>query len=95
MEQIKPGMSYTAEQLERIYRQLRPGGLLIPVIPEAGTPPAVGPRFMVFRLHSELGLDPAEPAVAYWDALGQADVTEGIGEMSWINANLSEARVPS
>ena len=92
MEHIKPGMLYTAEQLERIYRQLLPGGLLLPVIPEVGTPPAVGPRFMVFRLHSELGLEPAEPEAAYWDALRQADVTEGIGEMSWINANLSEAR---
>lgn len=92
MEQIKPGMLYTAEQLERIYRQMLPGGLLIPLIQEVGPSPAVGPRFMVFRLHSELGLEPAEPEVAYWDALGQADVTEGIGEMSWINGNLSEAR---
>jgi hypothetical protein len=60
VEEIKPGMLYTAEQLDRIYRQMLPGGLLIPVIQEVGPSPAVGPRFMVFRLHSELGLEPAE-----------------------------------
>jgi hypothetical protein len=92
VSQIKPGTLYTADQLEHIYRQMRPGSLLIPVTQEAGPSPAVGPRFMVFRLHSELGLEPAEPEAAYWDALGQAEVTDGIGEMSWINGNLSEAR---
>jgi hypothetical protein len=30
--------------------------------------------------------------VAYWQALQEADVINGIGELSWINANLSEAR---
>ena len=92
MDQVKSGTLYTAEELERIYREMRPGSFLVPMISEAGSPPDVGPRFMVYRLHSELGLEPADPEAAYWEALGKADVTDGIGEMSWINANLSEAR---
>jgi hypothetical protein len=91
VEQIKPGL-YTAEQLQRIYMQMLRGSLLIPLTQEVGPSPKVGPRIMPFRLHSELGLEPVDPETAYWDALGQADVTEGIGEMSWINANLSEGR---
>jgi len=88
----KPGLLYTAEELERIYRQMRPGALLVPMAHGAQeSTPSLGPRFMVFRLHSELGLEPTDPEAAYWEALTQADVTDGIGEMSWINANLSEA----
>ena len=83
---------YSAEELERIYREMRPGGLFVPTNRGTGLTPAVGPRFFVFRLHSELGLEPTEPESAYWNALEQADVTDGIGEMSWINGNLSEAR---
>lgn len=93
VEALKPGMLYTAEELGRIYSQMRPGALLIPISQEAGgASPNIGPRFMVFRLHSELGLEPADPETAYWEALGQTAVEDGIGEMSWINGNLSEAR---
>jgi hypothetical protein len=92
VDEIKPKQQYTAEELQHIYSQMRPGALLIPMNQESGPAPDVGPRFMVYRLHSELGMDPADPEVAYWDALKQADVTDGIGEMSWINGNLSEAR---
>jgi hypothetical protein len=92
VDQVKPGTLYSTEELERIYREMRPGSLLVPVVPEAGSSPDVGPRFMVYRLHSELDLEPGDPEAAYWEALGKADVTDGIGEMSWINANLSEAR---
>jgi hypothetical protein len=92
MDEIKPKQQYSAEELQRIYSQMRPGALLIPMIQESNPTPDVGPRFMVYRLYSELGLDPADREVAYWDALKQADVTDGIGEMSWINGNLSEAR---
>jgi hypothetical protein len=88
----KPGLLYTAEELEGIYRQMRPGALLVPTAQEAQESiPSLGPRFMVFRLHSELGLEPTDPEGAYWEALEQADVIDGIGEMSWINASLSEA----
>ena len=92
MEQTKSGTPYSADALERIVREMRPGGLLVPVTQEDSSVPAVGPRFLVFRLYSEMGLEPADPEVAYWDALREADVIDGIGEMSWINANLSEAR---
>jgi hypothetical protein len=89
---IKPGTARTAEQLEEVYRQLGLRGLLVRVTQEVGPSPDVGPKIMVLRMHSELGLGPAEPEAAYWDALGQADLTNGIGELSWINASLSEAR---
>jgi hypothetical protein len=92
MEQPKPRPQYTAEELERIYRLMRPGALLVPAAHESDPAPDVGPRFMVYRLHSELGLEPTDPVEAYWDALQQADVVNAIGEASWINANLSEAR---
>jgi hypothetical protein len=92
VDEIKPKQQYTAEDLQHIYGQMRPGALLIPMNHENGPAPDVGPRFMVYRLHSELGLDPSDPEVAYWDALKQADVIDGIGEISWINGNLSEAR---
>lgn len=92
MEQKKPMTPNSAEELERIYRQMRPGSLLVPIRQEASPGPSLGPRFLVFRLHSELGLEPTNPEAAYWDALGKADVTDGIGEMSWINGNLSEGR---
>lgn len=92
VEPLKPGISYTAQELERIYQQMRPGALLVPMPQQQpGSPPSLGPRFMVFRLHSELGLEPADPEAAYWVALSQADITDAVGEMSWINANLSEA----
>jgi hypothetical protein len=89
---IKSKQKYSAEELRRIYSQMRPGALLMPISQTSAPIPDVGPRFMVYRLYSELGLGPADPEVAYWDALKQADVTDGIGEMSWINGNLSEAR---
>lgn len=93
MEPVRLEARYTAGELERIYSQLRPGALLIPIGQDAGqVPPNVGPRFMVYRLYSELDFEPESPEAAYWDALAQADVTNGIGEMSWINGNLSEAR---
>jgi hypothetical protein len=92
VDEIKPKQQYSAEELQRIYSQMRLGALLIPMTQESSPTPDVGPRFMVYRLYSELGLDPADREVAYWDALKQADVTDGIGEMSWINGNLSEAR---
>lgn len=93
MDRIKIGMQHTTRQLERIYSEIGLRSLLIPVSREAAPSPDLGPRLIVFRMHSELGLEPADPEAAYWDALGQADVTDGIGWMSWINANLSEARV--
>lgn len=92
VDEFKQKQQYSAEELQRIYSQMRPGALLIPMGQESSPIPDVGPRFMVYRLYSELGLDPADRELAYWDALKQADVTDGIGEMSWINGNLSEAR---
>ena len=92
MEEIKPNGFYSNDELQRIYSQMRPGALLIP-ISEGGSPaPDVGPRFMVYRMYSELGLDPADAETAYCEALKGSNITDGIGEMSWINANLSEAR---
>jgi hypothetical protein len=85
-------MQYSPQELERIYRQLRPGSLLVPIRPEKNPTPEVGPRFMVFRMYSELNLEPADPKLAYWQALQEADVINAVGELSWINANLSEAR---
>ena len=85
-------MQYSPQELERIYRQLRPGSLLVPIRQENSPTPEVGPRFMVFRMYSELNLEPADPELAYLQALQEADVINGIGELSWINANLSEAR---
>lgn len=92
MEQKKAMTPNSAEELERIYKQMRPGTLLVPIRQEATPGASVGPRFAVFRLHSELALEPNDPEAAYWDALEQANVIDGIGEMSWINGNLSEAR---
>jgi len=85
-------MQYSPQELERIYRQLRPGSLLVPIRQENSPTPEVGPRFMVFRMYSELNLEPADPELAYWQALQEADVINAIGELSWINANLSETR---
>jgi hypothetical protein len=93
VEPLKPRMLYTTRELERIYSEMRPGALLIPISQEPeGASPYVGPRFMVFRLHSELGLEPTDLEAAYWEALGQTAVADGVGEMSWINGSLSEAR---
>lgn len=85
-------MSKSAEELEQIYLKLRPGVLLVPITQVNASSPSVGPKFMVFRLYSELGVEPSNSELAYWEALQEADVVDGIGEMSWINANLSEAR---
>ena len=46
----------------------------------------------MFRLYSEMGLEPTDPETAYWDALQEANVIDGIGELSWINANLTDPR---
>jgi hypothetical protein len=93
VERLNTGMLYTDEELQRIYQAMRPGTLLVPMVQQTtGSAPSLGPRFMVFRLHSELGLEPTDCEAAYWNALQQADITDGVGEMSWINANLSEAR---
>jgi hypothetical protein len=92
VEQKKAASVYTPDELGRIYDQMLPKGLLLPVIQKGEPSPSVGPKVMVYRLHSELGLDPEEPELAYWDALGRADVTDAIVQMSLINGNLSEAR---
>ena len=83
---------YSPEELQRIYMELHPGSLLVPVKQELPTAPNTGPRFFVFRLYSEMGLEPTDPETAYWYALQEADVIDAIGELSWINANLTDAR---
>ena len=52
-------MQCSPKELERIYRQPRPGSLLAPIRQENSPTPEGGPRFMVFRMYSELNLEPA------------------------------------
>jgi hypothetical protein len=92
MEEKKFGALYSPEELQRIYIKMHPGSLLVPIKQELPITSKTGPRFFVFRLYSEMGMEPTDPETAYWDALQEAHVIDGIGELSWINANLTDPR---
>lgn len=83
---------YSPEELERIFMQMLPGGLLVPAWEQRGSLPLTGPRFFVYRKYSEMGLEPADAEAAYWNALRDGSAIDAIGEFSLINANLSESR---
>ncbi len=57
MDEIKPKQRYTVEELQRIYSQMRPEALLIPMNQENSAAPDVGPRFMIY-----LAQNPRKPA---------------------------------
>jgi hypothetical protein len=84
---------YSLDEIQRIYSELHPGALLIPVThPErSGFQP--GPHFFIYRLYSEMGLVPADALVSFWEALQEASTLNAIHEFSTINANLTEPKV--
>jgi hypothetical protein len=47
---------------------------------------------MVYRKYSEMGFQQIDLEQAYWDALREAQLIDGIGHLCFINASLSEAR---
>jgi hypothetical protein len=84
--------AYTAEELDRIFRRIAPGSILLPLEPPSDSGPHLGARFMVYRKYSEMGFEQIDLEQAYWDALREAQLIDGIGELCFINASLSEAR---
>jgi hypothetical protein len=85
--------AHNPEKIQRIYMEMRRGALLVPVRYQEATMPLTGPRFYVYRKYSEMGLEPSDPELAFWNALQDADTINGIGEFSLINANLTEPQV--
>jgi hypothetical protein len=84
--------AYTAEELDRIFMGIAPGSILLPMEPSSDSGLQPGARFMVFRKYSEMGFQQIDLEQAYWDALREAQLIDGIGELCFINASLSEAR---
>ena len=84
--------AYTAEELDRIFMGIAPGSILLPMEPSSDSGLQPGARFMVFRKYSEMGYQQIDLEQAYWDALREAQLIDGIGELCFINASLSEAR---
>src|ERR1017187_1737418 len=81
---------YSPEDIQRIYMEMRRGALLVPAKYQGAATPLMGPRFYVYRKYSEMGLEPSDPELAFWNALQDADAITAIGEFSLINANLTE-----
>jgi hypothetical protein len=81
--------AYSPEDIQRIYMEMRRGALFVPVNYQGAVSPLTGPKFYVYRKYSEMGLEPSDPDVAFWNALQDADATNAIGEFSLINANLT------
>src|ERR1017187_4511749 len=81
------------EYIQRIYMEMRRGALLVPAKYQGAATPLTGPRFYVYRKYSEMGLEPSDPGIAFWNALQDVDAITAIGEFSLINANLTEPQV--
>ncbi len=81
---------YSPEYIQRIYMEMRRGALLVPLKYQGEATPLTGPRFYVYRKYSEMGLEPSDPELAFWNAVQDADAITAIGEFSLINANLTE-----
>jgi hypothetical protein len=84
--------AYTAEELDRIFRGIAPGSILLPLEPPSNSGLQPGARIMVYRKYSEMGFQQIDLEQAYWDALREAQLIDGIGNLCFINASLSEAR---
>lgn len=89
----KNQLVYSPEGIQRIYMEIRRGALLVPVKYEEAATALTGPQFYIYRKYSEVGLEPSDPELAFWNALQDADAITAIGEFSLINANLTEPRV--
>jgi hypothetical protein len=84
---------YSLEEMQRIYTELHPGALLVPIAqPEAGGYQP-GPHFFIYRMYSEMGLTPSDNLVAFWEALQDARALNAIHEFATINANLTEPKI--
>ena len=84
--------AYTAEELDCIFRGIAPGRILLPLEPPSDSGLKPGARIMVYRKYSEMGFQQIDLEQAYWDALREAQLIDGIGNLCFINASLSEAR---
>lgn len=85
---------YSLEEIQRIYADLHPGCLLVPVTQPSGPGYQPGPHFFIYRMYSEMSLAPADGLVAFWEALQEASTLNAIDEFSMISANLTEPKVP-
>jgi hypothetical protein len=84
---------YNPDEIQRIYTELHPGTLLVPVNQPSRSGYQPGPHFFIYRMHSEMGLVPADGLVAFWEALQEASTLNAIDEFAKISANLTEPKV--
>jgi hypothetical protein len=84
---------YSLEEMQRIYTELHPGALLVPIAQPAAGGYQPGPHFFIYRMYSEMGLTPSDTLVAFWEALQDASALNAIHEFATINANLTEPKI--
>jgi hypothetical protein len=84
---------YSLDEIQRIYSELHPGALLVPVTQPGRPGFQPGPHFFVYRMYSEMNLLPADALVAFWEALQESSTLDAIDEFSMISANLTEPEV--
>lgn len=84
---------YGPDEIHRIYTELHPGALLVPIAQPGAGGYQPGPHFFVYRMYSEMGLTPSDTLVAFWEALQDARALNAIHEFATINANLTEPKI--